>query len=60
MFTLKIDTDNDAFQDGNRGYELARILRNLSIDIKDLGDEQWGAIIHDSNGATVGKWSSEL
>jgi len=60
MFTLKIDTDNDVFQDGNRGRELARLLRKIADDIKDLQDERWGNSIRDVNGATVGYWRSEL
>ena len=60
MFTLKINTDNDVFQDGNRGRELARLLRKIADDIKDLQDERWGNSIRDVNGATVGYWRSEL
>ena len=30
MITITIKTDNAAFQDGNRGLEVARILRRLA------------------------------
>jgi len=52
MFTLKIKTDNAAF-DGDRGGEVARILRDVADSIKvgaDLG------VIRDINGNNVGEY----
>jgi len=54
MFTLTIQTDNDAFQDGNAASELARLLRRVAqrLPVMDAG----GGRIQDSNGNTVGRW----
>jgi len=52
MFTLKIKTDNAAF-DGDRDGEVARILRDVADSIKvgaDLG------VIRDINGNNVGEY----
>ena len=51
MFTLKIETDNDAFQ-YDLLDEIKRILHEVSYDIlpNDSGN------IHDINGNKVGTW----
>lgn len=54
MFTVRIDTDNDAFEDGYGGLaELGRILNKIRERMA-LGDESGVCI--DSNGNTVGGW----
>jgi len=54
MFTLTIQTENDAFQDGNAARELARLLRRVAqrLPVMDEGSGR----IQDSNGNTVGRW----
>jgi hypothetical protein len=58
MFTLKISTANDAFD--NEGAELARILREVAHCFDNnspgRGNNVRTSIIRDSNGNTVGKW----
>lgn len=58
MFTLKIETDNDAFRP-SADYEVARILRLLAYEIEanrfhqeTMGKSQ---TIHDRNGNDVGR-----
>lgn len=60
MFQLKIETDNDAFQNGDRGAEIARILVNLAETVRELGDEAWSDSIRDVNGNVVGYWHSKI
>jgi hypothetical protein len=51
MFRLTINTDNDAFADGEAAREVTRIL----IDTGNrLLAGQEGGVLHDANGATVG------
>ena len=50
-FTLKINTDNDAFQDDQD--ELARCVRNVAESLKSGKTE---GVVKDSNGNTVGSW----
>jgi len=45
--------DNAAFQDGQREYETARILRRVADEIE--GGASYG-IMHDINGNRVGAW----
>ena len=52
MFTLKIDTENDAFQQ-DKSFECNRILEEVMFKLQDGYDE---GIIHDINGNRVGKW----
>ena len=51
MLTIKIKTDNDAFQDGNRFDEISKcldsVLYHLSCDRKEGN-------IHDTNGNVTG------
>ena len=51
--TIVIDTDNAAFDDGNSGYELARILRMLANAYEDGYAEDKRLL--DVNGNTVGQ-----
>lgn len=53
MFTLKIGTDNAAFE--HLEYEVARILRGIANKIENGCDES-GAIM-DANGNTVGTYT---
>lgn len=57
MFTLKIETDNAAFGDGNitdERYELARILREVA---KRLESGEDSGAVRDVNGNKVGQFS---
>ena len=59
MFTLTINTDNAAFDDGNAAAETARILRDCADRI-ERGDGDWsmyGIVIQlrDINGNVVGQ-----
>ncbi len=56
--TLTIDMDNAAFEDGNAGPELARILRRVAASVKD--DDASALVgyvgpLMDCNGNKVGK-----
>jgi hypothetical protein len=54
MITITIKTENAAFQDGNRAYEVARILRHLADRIGvDLPPQSPKLL--DINGNTVGE-----
>ena len=57
MFQVTIQTDNDAFQDGNRERELARILRELAKSIHTYGASE--GKIRDINGNTIGSFRNE-
>ncbi len=53
---IRIDMDNDAFQDGESGTELARILRTLAdrVDGAEVKDGDY-YVCHDINGNNVGR-----
>lgn len=51
-FFVNIDSDNDAFQEGNAAAEVQRILLKIARQIV-VSD---GEVIKDVNGNTVGKW----
>jgi hypothetical protein len=53
MFTLKFDTDNDAFR-GSPEAEIAHILREIAEKIEVAGLDE-GAV-YDSNGNRIGEW----
>jgi len=55
--TIRFDTGNTAFDEGNGPAESARILRKIARAIED-GHED-GAI-HDTNGNRVGSWSVDF
>ena len=52
MVKIEIKTSNEAFQDGNFNYELAKILKELADKIENGYEPEK---IMDSNGNTVGK-----
>lgn len=58
-FTITINTDNAAFDDGERGSETARILRAIAshIDGEPVAEPTFYATIHDINGNDVGRWA---
>ena len=51
MINIKIKTDNDAFQDGNFGFEVARILREIAKDLEETNSTK--CTYRDINGNTV-------
>lgn len=54
--TIKLETDNAAFEDGS-GREVARILRKLAVKIQDDDLEALtGGKLMDVNGNSVGTW----
>ncbi len=57
---LEIDMENDVFQDGGNGTELARILRKLA-DMVDGSVQVVGNYYgcHDLNGNNVGRMTIE-
>jgi len=57
-FTLTIDMDSDAFQEGNNGNEVARILSKVvhQVDQDELAGGD-GRVLRDGNGNTVGQWA---
>lgn len=60
MLNLTINTENDAFNDGNRGKELASLLRDVADYLEALGDDpppRQLTYIADSNGNCCGSWS---
>ena len=58
MFTLKIKTDNAAFED-DKAAAVASILRDIVTSLEDLGggNGKYTDSIQDANGNTVGRWS---
>lgn len=54
-FTLKISCENDAFA-SDPGYELARILRQISVRVERDQDETTRMVL-DSNGNNVGSYT---
>jgi hypothetical protein len=57
-FRLRIATGNAAFADGNKHYELARILREIATDLERRNPPK--AIVRDINGNSVGEWRFTL
>lgn len=55
-FTLTIDTDNAAFQDGAFGDELATVLGVVAGHVRGLTGHATGRAVYDSNGNRVGMW----
>ena len=47
--------DNAAFCDGNREWEIARILRKIADQVENGKTD---GVIHDLNGNRVGEWSA--
>ena len=54
MFTLKIETGNSAFDDGNAADEVARILRDVAYNL--VRGARTG-VLHDTNGNRVGNFT---
>ena len=50
-FTIRIGCTNAAFEEDNRGYEVANILRRLADQIED---GRTLVYLNDSNGNSVG------
>lgn len=57
MFRLKIDTDNDAFADGNGLSEVASLLRRIAQQVEG---GRLDCKVIDSNGNTCGQWDLRL
>jgi hypothetical protein len=55
MLTVKFETTNAAFCDGNASAECARILRNIAARIENTRDGS--GTVKDSNGNSIGHWS---
>lgn len=55
-FTLEIRTDNAAFEDGERGAEVARILREAAakVEADPYGIQHACYVLRDVNGNVVG------
>ena len=53
MFTLFIETENDAFTNGE-SEEIARILKDLARQVEN---GTWCGVLIDINGNKVGNWS---
>ena len=56
MFKIEIETGNAAFEDDNRNYELARILRQIAERLEN--GENAGRVL-DINGNKVGSFEIE-
>jgi hypothetical protein len=54
-FNLSFDVRNAAFDDGNRPYEAARILREIA-DKLEAQAYVGGGHVRDVNGNTIGHW----
>lgn len=59
MFKLHIDTDNAAFEDGNKGAEVARILRGLADKVESEGLQWCYQNLRDINGNIVGAYAEK-
>lgn len=58
-FMMAVETDNDAFADGNLSDELARIVGEVHTYLHQFRipeDEKFEIHLRDINGNTVGKW----
>lgn len=55
MFTLKINTDNAAFED-DATHEIKRILEEVAMDLELATNHGCSGNIRDVNGNTVGEW----
>ena len=58
--TIEITTDNQAFEDGNYSYEVARILKNAAKRIETRDELEISFKLLDSNGNVVGWCQNEL
>ena len=54
--TIKFNSkDNAAFQDGNREFEIARILRKIADEVEGGATD---GVVHDVCGNRVGEWKA--
>lgn len=60
QFTIKINTDNDAFAD-NADREVGRILSKLTAEMlqPEPGHRAQAGKLYDSNGLSAGEWRWE-
>lgn len=61
--TLRVETDNAAFEGADAGPELARILRSLADRVAPMqatGEESESGPVIDANGNRVGRWAVSL
>lgn len=56
MFKIEIDTGNAAFEDEGKGYEIARILRDIADKVENGAES---GIARDINGNKVGTFEVE-
>lgn len=62
MFKIQFETSNSAFDDGNSGTEIERILHDVAAKAQTIafpGGEYEGPI-YDANGNAIGNWSIKL
>ena len=59
MFKLWINTDNAAFDDDTREFEVARMLREVADKIESNGLQWCYQNIKDINGNIVGQWAEK-
>ena len=52
---INIQADNDAFEEGNREGELARIIRDISQRLEEGEEFGWFLTLFDINGNDVGR-----
>lgn len=57
VFTVKFDTDNAAFEDGQRDSEIVRILLSIAARIERDGCSGFCETIRDANGNDVGRFA---
>ncbi len=58
-FKLHINTDNSAFDEGNKPYEVARILRELADKVESEGLNWCYQNLRDTNGNIVGAYAEK-
>ena len=56
-FTIILDANHAAFDDGNMQYEIARILRNIADKAESAGFSGFFETIRDINGNDVGRYA---
>ncbi|MBX6192200.1 MULTISPECIES: hypothetical protein [Pseudomonas] len=57
IFTVRFDTDNEAFDGAGRDYEIARILRAIADKVEGFGCSGFFETIRDINGNDVGRFA---
>jgi hypothetical protein len=57
MFKLSFNTENDAFQDGNKEEEIKRILQKVIKQVEEIPTTQsYDNYIYDINSNKIGQW----